>query len=292
MMEKIIGIARVGMLLAALHCAAWAGERGADARKAKVTDESGAESQVSGLMVTNIDLRFGFQTPDDQGRIVVATRNLELAIPLPAISSITRAGGTNWVVKYQTKDGEATAAGGLVRAVLAGNSEFGSFSLPLARLNRLEYAQPGSAAAPARRVGVFDQDGHPRAGSFDAVLTLTDGTRLPAAQLRRNEVYAQSVTDPMVVPVRPSYAIVCTNFTDFRLLRGETLQTIPFENARTVEFLNENVLVRAVSGAEATMTVPRRADEMLEGFNGASSKGDFYVPLKFVRSIAFGADAK
>ena len=46
----------------------------------------------------------------------------------------------------------------------------------------------------------------------------------------------------------------------------------------------------AMRYTEAKMA--RLADETLEGFNGTSSKGDFYLPLKFVKSIAFGANAK
>jgi hypothetical protein len=116
---------------------------------------------------------------------------------------------------------------------------------------------------------------------------------LEVTQLRRNQVFAQSLTDPTLLPVRPLYAVVCTNYTDFRLLRGETLQTIPFENVKTAEVLSgEEVIVRARSGTEATMKIPRRELETVEGLNGSCGKGDFYVPLKFVRTIDFGEAAK
>ncbi len=279
----------LGVALLALGASAWAADSGVDSRSAKIMDESGAESQVSGLMVTNVDLRFGLDRPDDRDRIVVTTANIEVAIPLRAVTSITQLGGTTWTVKYQAKGGEATISGSLPPATaLAGDSDFGSFVVPLGRLKRLEFLQAGTAAQkPARRVSVYDQNGSPRSGSFNAVLNFTDGTQLQAGQLRRNQVSAQVVSDPLVL-ARPSYALLCTNYTDFRLLRGATLQTIPFEKVNAAEFLpGEQVGVRVKSGAEATMQVPQRADEVLEGFNGTSSKGDFYVPLKFVRSVTF-----
>ena len=285
---------RVGLILLALSFSALAARAAEepDSRTATITDRANAESQVSALTVTNVDARFGFEKPDDRGRIVVTTGSIELAVPLRAISLAVMT-GPSWIIKYQSPAGEAEVSGTLAPAsILSGDSDFGSFALPLARLKRLEFAQPGTATRPARRVTVFDQAGGVRSGAFAAVLTLADGSRLEAAQLRRNQVYAERVSDPMLLG-QGSFAVGCTNFTDFRLIRGETLLTIPFENVLSAQFLpGDEVLVRSKSGREATMKVQRRVEETLEGFNGSSSRGDFYVPLKFVKSIAFGTDAK
>ena len=292
-MDKLANTFRLGVILFTISSSAWAADPATDQRTAKVWDEADTESQVSALTATNTDSRFGFEASEYRGRIVVVTENIEWAIPLRAISKIARSGNAVWTVNYQAKEGEATVVGGLEQAVLAGNSDLGTFGLPLARLDRLEFFRTGQATEAAKRLMVYDQDGHPRTGTFDAVLTLTDGTRLQVAQLRRNQVFAQSVSDPTLLPVRPLYAIVCTNYTDFRLLQGETLQTIPFENIKTAEVLSgEEVIVRARSGTEATMKIPRREQETIEGLNGSCGKGDFYVPLKFVRTIDFGEGAK
>jgi hypothetical protein len=291
--DKLANIFRLGVILLAVGSSALAADSATDLRTAKVWDNADTASQVSGLTVTNTDSRFGFEPSEYRGRIVVVTDNIEWAIPLRGISKITRSGNAAWTVNYQAKDGEATVVGGLEEAALAGNSDLGTFALPLARLDRLEFTETGQATEPAKRLTVYDQDGRPRTGSFDAVLTLMDGTRFQVTQLRRNQVFAQSLTDPTLLPVRPSYAIVCTNYTDFRLLRGETLQTIPFENVKTAEVLSgEEVIVRARSGAAATMKIPRREQEAVEGLNGSCGQGDFYVPLKFVRTIDFGEVAK
>ncbi len=286
---------RFGIILLALGCAgvAVAAADEADSRTAKITDRAGVESQVTGLTVSNVDERFGFDKSEDRGRMVVTTENIELAIPLRAISSIEQSGGETWTVKCQTADGETVVTGGLApAAVLEGNSDFGSFTLPLVRVRQLRFTQPGVATKPAGRPPIFDKDGHPRTGSFGAVLTLTDGTELTVTQLRRNEVFAQSMNDPALINARPEYSIVSSNYTDFRLIRGETWQTVPFENVKTAEFLpGDDVLVKARSGAEAEMKFPRR-DEVLEGFTGTSSKGDFYVALKFVKTISFPEAAK
>jgi hypothetical protein len=259
-----------------------------DTRPAKVTDRADATSQVSALVVSNLDERFGFDKSDDHGRMIVATGTVDWAIPLRSVSTISLSGDEAWTVKFQTKDGEATVSGALeTAAILGGSSGFGSFSLPLARLKRLEFDQPGKAASPAKRPNIFDQDAHLRPANFGAILTLTDGSHLPAAQFRRNQISAESISDPALIG-RPSYAVVCTNYTDFRLVRGETLQTIPFENLKTAEFLPDDVVVVTIKGGtEAKMQLPHRSDELLEGFTGTSTKGDFYVPLKFVRSITF-----
>jgi hypothetical protein len=284
-----LGPAGFGIVLLAATCSALAADSAADPRKANVTDQAYAESKVIGLTTTNTDLRLGFDGSDAYGRILVTTANMELAIPLRAVSSIASFGTTTWEVRYQTQRGEAVVVGQLTpAAVLTGKSDFGSFALPLTSLKRLEFLGPAIAAKPAKRPNVYGEAGRLRSASFDAVLTLTDGSRLQAAQLRRNQVSAQAVSDPMLLS-RPLYAAVCTNFTDFRLLRGETLQTIPFENVQVVEFLRDGeVLLRTKNGAEAKMSVPRRAEETLEGFNGSSSGVDFYVPLGSVRSVAFG----
>ncbi len=293
-MDKLANSLRLGVILFTVSAFAWAADPTTDQRTAKVWDNADAQSQVSALTVTNTDSRFGFQASEYRGRIVVVTENVEWAIPLQAISKITRSGNAAWTVSYQAKDGEATVVGGLEQAVLAGNSDLGTFGLPLGRLDRLEFPQTGQAAEPAKRLTVYDQDGHPRTGSFDAVVTLTDGTRLQVAQLRRNQVFAQSLTDLTLLPVRPSYAIVCTNYTDFRLLRGETLQTVPFENIKTAEVLSgDEVTVRTRNGTfMRQMKIPRREQEIIEGLNGTCGKGDFYVPLKFVKTIDFGEAAK
>jgi hypothetical protein len=282
---------RVGIFWFALGWATLAVADEADPRAARVTDAAGAESVVSGLTVTNVNERFGIAPPEDRGRLLISTATFELAIPLRAISSVRQLGGAAWLVTYQGAEGEATVTGSLATtAELSGSSDFGTFTLPLAKLRRLEYQKPGIAAKPAKRPEVHDQEGHLRAANFDAVLTLVDGTRLTATQLRRNEVSATRISDPALL-TRPDYAIVCTNYTDLQLVRGETLQTIPFENVKSLDYFSDaRVRVTSRSGLEAEMKVARRSEETLEGFNGTCSKGDFYVPLKFVKSITFGGN--
>ena len=136
---------------------------------------------------------------------------------------------------------------GLSRRCWRAIPDLGTFWAPtgISKLRpALEFPQDllSQTTEPAKRLAVFDQGPrHPRTGSFDAVLTLTDGTRLQARTVAPEQprYFAQSLTDPTLLPVRPLYAVVfCTNYTDFRLLRGETLQTIPFENVKTAEVLS------------------------------------------------------
>ena len=86
-------------------------------------------------------------------------------------------------------------------------------------------------------------------------------------------MYASQVSDPALI-AQPVFAVASSNFTDFRLLRGETLQTILFENVKTVEFLaDEAVVVRTVGGVDVKMKLKARQEEVLQGFTGTSKQG-------------------
>ena len=285
---------RFACLLFTLTCAVPAFAQDADSRTAKVTDRADVESQVSGVTVSNVDLRFGFLPMDNNGRVVVTTQTIIYAVPIRAISSVVQAGSSNWKVKLMTKDGEASVEGSLPEAgLLLGNSDFGSFSLPLVRLRKLDFAQPGVEAKPARRPNIYDRSGRARPATFNATITLTDGTQLAVEQLRRNEAYAESMDDPLVVTPTPEYTVVSTNYTDLSLVRGETTQIVPFENINTAQFLpGDAVLIKTRGGAEAEMKLPRRDERSLEGFTGFCGKGDFYVPLRYLKSISFVTEPK
>lgn len=264
-----------------------------DPRTAKVTDTADSQSQVSAIKVSAVDARFGFDYQDQKGRIVVATKDIEFAIPLRAISLIDSAGSKTWTVKYQTKDGEVSVSGGLPEAAtLSGDSDFGAFSLLVGKLKRLEFSQPGVAAKPAKITTTYRPDGKTASG-FDAVLTLTDGTSIQASDLRRHASYGSSSVDTMWIPPKYNYYQANEHFTDFRFIRGETSQTIPFEKIKMVDFASgESVIVTTKTDAKAEMKLSQKNEETLTGFTGTSSKGDFYVPAKFVKSIAFGDATK
>ncbi len=261
----------------------------ADTRTAKITDRSDIESQVSSVTVSNVDERFGFTFPDNRSRMVIATPTIAWSIPIHSVNSILRDGPSAWTVKYHTKDGDVSVQGDFSsQAELLGSSDFGSFTLPLRRLKRLEFAQPGSEPTPARRPTITGPDGRPRTATFDATITLTDGTKVAASLLRRSQVLAEDTTDPMILDATPTYTVTIVTFTDLRLDLGETLHIVPFENIKNAEFLpGDAVLVKTKSGKEAEMNLPRRDERTLEGFTGFSAKGDFYVPLSAVKSITF-----
>ena len=264
----------------------------ADARAATVTDRAGVESHVSNLTVSNLDERFSFENPDDRNHVVVGKRDILYALPLDAITSIVQNGSDSWTIKYQGPDSAQEVTGDLpADALLLGSSDFGTFSLRLRRLKKLEFGQAGAALKPARRRIVRDREGKPQTPNFEAVLTLTDGTKLNASILRRNEVYAEQVNDDNIEPAPPpAYTFVATNYVDLHLVRGETVQIVPFQNIASAEFFpGESVLIKTVSGTEAEMKLPRRDERSLEGFTGNCAKGDFYVPLQSVRLITFGA---
>jgi hypothetical protein len=281
----------LGLLFAAFASSALFAADSPDPRSAKIIDRADADSQVSDLVVSNVDERFGFDRSEDNGRIIVTTRSVEYAIPLRSVTGVMQDGTSTWEVKYQTPDGEALASGELSpEGLLTGSSDFGTFTLPLVNLRSLQFDQPGTPVTPGKRPPILGQNSQLRPASFSATVTFTDDSTLTVSQLRRNEVYANPVGDPTLL-ARPVYAVVSSNYTDLRLLHGQTLQNIPFEKVKSVQFFPDaTVLVKTLKGAEANMKLPERSDEVLEGFTGFSSKGDFYAADKFVRSITFQQD--
>jgi hypothetical protein len=285
---------RLSIVLLAVAYTAIAATDESDPRTAKVTDTAGSQSQVSAIKLSAADPRFGFDYQDQNGRIVVATKDIEFAIPLRAVSLIDSAGSKTWTVKYQTKDGEASVSGGLPEAAtLSGDSDFGAFSLSVGKLKRLEFSQTGIAAKPAKRQPALGADGKLNDRSFIAVLTLTDGTSIQVSDFRRHANYVTGGMDNNWMPPKYYSNVINQHFTDFRFIRGETSQTIPFDKIKAVDFTSgESVTVTTKSDAKAEMKLSQKNEETLSGFTGTSSKGDFYVPAKFVKSIAFGDATK
>lgn len=264
-----------------------------DPRTAKVTDTTGSQSQVSAIKITAVDARFGFDYQNQGGRIVVTTKDLEFAIPLRAISLIDSVGSKTWTVKYQTKDGEVSVSGGLPEAAtLSGESDFGAFSLLIGKLKRLEFLQSGVATEPAKRQATYRPDGK-TAGISSAILTLTDGTNLQVSDLRRHANYVSGGIDNNWIPPKYYSNVNDAHFTDFCFIRGESSQTIPFEKIKTVDFTSDgSVTVTTKTDAKADMKLSQKNGETLTGFTGTTGKGDFYVPVKFVKSITFGDATK
>lgn len=280
---------RLTIVLLAVAYAAIAATDESDPRTAKVMDRAGSQSRVSAINVSAVDDRFGFGWPDQEGRIVVATKNIEFAIPLRSVSVIDSAGSNTWIVKYQTKEGEASVSGDLPGpAHIKGDSDFGTFSLFVGNLKRLEFSQAGVAAKPAKRATIYAAGGKANDASFTAVLTLTDGTTLQAADLRRHAAFEIHGMDTAWIPAKPYTSAENRHFTDFVFHRGETIQNIPFEKIKTVDFTSgESVTVTTKTDAKAEMKLSQDSISKITGFTGTSSKGDFYVPAKFVKSIAF-----
>jgi hypothetical protein len=278
----------------AIACTSVLAADDSDPRSAKVTDTAGSQTQVSGIKVSLQDERFDFHYEErGRPRIVVATKTIEFAIPVAAISVMELEGSNKWTVKYQTRDGEVSVLGRLPEgATLSGESDFGAFTLPLGKLKRLEFQQAASPLKPAKKNPVYGP-GAEETRPLAADLTLTDGTSLHVSDVRRHASYGTSSTDPSWIPPRTSFYQANAHFKDFRFIRGESSQTIPFEKIKTAAFLpGELVAITTKSGAKADMKLSQDRDDTLTGLTGASSQGDAYVPLKFVKSVTFESTEK
>jgi hypothetical protein len=237
-----------------------------------------------------VDPRFDLDTDDQYKRLFVATKDIVFAISLRAVSVIDFAGSNIWTVKYETKDGEASVSGELPERVkLVGDSDFGEFSLLLGKLKRLEFSQKGVAQTePAKRTEPIFAS-HGPAKRFVAILTLNDGTSIQASDLRRHAGYENISENNYWIPSRHELYEANEYFTDFRFIRGETSQTIPFDKIKTVDFaLGESVTVTTKTDAKAEMKLSHDKEGTITGLTGTCIKGEFYVPATLVRSITFG----
>jgi hypothetical protein len=277
-------------MVVALPLVAQQKDNSLDRRVVTVIDSSGAQTQVSEIevRVNNSALEsFDIAYSEQKYQFVVITTEIQLAISSSSLLSVeAQAGGKSWTARYQTQMGEASVAGSLVSADLTGASDFGKFSAPVTSLKRLLFSGPGIANSPP-----------PKKLAFAADITLLSGVVLKAVGVRRVARYVYSFSQN-TIPATFGSTTRYDHSAEFQFTRGDALQTIPFGNTQSVEFSlpSRSVAVTARTGAKAEMSLPGENEQSPLAFTGLSGfsvdRGAyFYVPLQFVKSINFVADA-
>lgn len=172
-----------------------------------------------------------------------------------------------------TKAGEASVSGELPEGLsVSGTSDFGAFSLPLAKIKRLEFQQPGTIASPAHLDEFSEVDHHwLTSPGYDAILTLTDGTTMQVSHLRRHAKYHVSGNNVIGIGGSADHD-VDFDAIDFRFIQGETSQKIRFDSVKTVEFSsNDSVTITTKSGAQAAMKFsPKDEERLMDLTDGAT----------------------
>lgn len=244
----------------------------AQERTAVIVDKAGVTSEVTGISFSGDFSRFYNVS---RKSIIIGTKTFEIAIPIGNLISI-EVKGESAEVRYQWMGYEKTISGELGSATFKGKTDFGEFKLNVSKLKRLTFKEGPT---------VVMKEEKPL--TYDATLVLTDGTKIPVANLKRHDSYWSS--KGYLIGGRTRYY----HYTDFSFLKGESLLTVPFENIKTIEFGPESkVDVTLKNGKSATGKLSDEGGAGVDGFTGLCDEGEFFINPEQVKSIEFGAAQK
>jgi hypothetical protein len=274
-------------------------------RTALIADSSGTTSEVTGLRVEararNIFAHVFPLAYEGTGVIVLDTKPFFLGIPLDAVISVD-AKGQDWIVKCLRDGQERVISGQLVDfGALVGKTDFGAFRMEMAGLRKLSFKERPSGSPIAQKKPL----------SYSVALLLTNGERFRVvADFRRFSTYCSSA----------GYLAGCGDhydqLTDFSFSRGDSVQTVDFNNIKAIEFtdgkhpvpaskklscptgcggdLQGDVTVTLRNGKSASGKLTRDATReggQVDGYTGTYENGDFpfFLDPAYVRTITFEA---
>lgn len=235
-------------------------------RTAVLEGSAGVTSEVTELIFSGSLSRFDHVT----NRIAVITPIFDVAILIDSLISIeTKEKSVN--VRYQWRGQERTITGKPQGGVFKGKSDFGDIELSINKLRKLTFKEPTVPTTEKEMV------------SFDATLILTDGTKVPVANLKRYDTYYSSSRFGL------GGSTIHAKYSDFRFLRGESLATVAFKEIKNITFQSyNNVTVTLKNGKKAMGTLSTEARARVKGFTGIYEKGEFFISPSHVKAIEFG----
>lgn len=262
-------------------------------RSATVVDASGMTSEVKELNVEgeykNVFANIFYGT---QGRkIVMHKKPFYLGIPLSTIISIDVKKKT-CTVKYSIGYQEREISGEFIGfGAFSGKTDFGDFKLDMNKLKKLTFNERPSAAKSETEAN--------KSLTYDTTLLLKNGKRLPVANFERLDYYCSSA----------GYIMGCgdryEHLDDFRFMRGESLQTVPFKDIRTIEFSNTeygglngdltgSVTVTLKNGKSASGKLTNEHSAGVDWYTGFYENGDFEFCMspEHVKTIQFRSEQK
>lgn len=243
----------------------------AQERTAVIVDKAGVTSEVTEISVSGDFSRFDEASGEG---IVIGTKMFEIAIPIGNLISV-EVKGKSAEVRYQWMGYEKTISGELGSETFKGKTDFGEFKLNSGKLKRLTFKEGPTVMKEEKPL------------TYDATLVLTDGTKIPVANLKRHDSYWSS--KGYLIGGRTRYY----HYTDFSFLKGESLLTVPFENIKTIEFgPGSKVDVTLKNGKSATGKLSDEDNAGVDGFTGLCDEGEFFINPEHVKAIEFGAAQK
>lgn len=191
-------------------------------RTAIVVDNAGARWEVRDL--------YTFTIPDGFQKslfcLTVVTDTFMVAIPPENLLSI-EVKGENSEIRYRWMEQEQAITGKIASELIGGKSAGGYVHFKIAELKSLTFKE-GSAVVKEEKPHIYRPE---------TTLLLTDGTRVPVANL--NRISSQAYTAKASIGMKEG-GIAFTQYNDVGFLQGKTAPTIKFEDVKSMEFPTEN----------------------------------------------------
>ena len=304
-MKKIVFL--LVFMLAGVPSAVFGAER--QERKAVMISNAGETWEITGVFV--------YTEPEGFYKsrfcLTVVTDTFKVAIPPENLISV-EVKGENCVVRYRWMGQEQTISGKAASKQIGGKSYVGYTKWKFDILKKLTFKE-GPADMKWEKPPLYE-----------TTLVLTDGTKVPVANLNR--------ISSQLYPAAPLSGMKeRTGFTprnDVGFFRGETAPSIKFEDIKSMEFPTENSIILTLrQGINDTPNEGERdADKKGErdadldfligdledldidfgegdsgagklspknwayGFAGIYSKGYFFIHSKHVKAIEFGVEQR
>ncbi len=278
-------------------------------RTAVLLDNAGEAWEITGVFVYTEP--GGFY--ESRFCLTVVTDTFKVAIPPENLISV-EVKGENCVVRYRWMGQEQTISGKAASKQIGGKSYVGYTKWKFDILKKLTFKE-GPADMKWEKPPLYE-----------TTLVLTDGTRIPVANL--NRISLQSYPAAPLSGIKEGTGF--TPHNDVGFFRGETAPSIKFEDIKSMEFPTENSIIltlrqgikdtRNEGESDADKKGERDADldfligdlEDLDidfgegegdtgkllpknwayGFTGIYSKGYFFIHSKHVKAIEFGVEQR
>jgi hypothetical protein len=276
-------------------------------RKAVMISNAGEAWEITGVFV--------YTEPEGFYKsrfcLTVVTDTFKVAIPPENLISV-EVKGENCVVRYRWMGQEQTISGKAASDIIGGKSYVGYPDWKFDILKKLTFKED-----PA------DMKWE-KPPLYETTLVLTDGTRVPVANL--NRISSQSYSAAPLSGMKEG--TVFTPHNDVGFLQEKTAPTIKFEDVRSMEFPTENSIILTLrqgindtrNEGESDIDSKGKKDADLDfllgdledldidfgegekdagklspknwayGFTGIYSKGYFFIHSKHVKAIEFGVE--
>jgi len=237
-MKKVIIILAIMLIVVPLAVLGADGQ----GRTAILTDSNDSVWEVTGIYSWTVPGPF----IESRFRLAVVTDTFQVAIPPENLISIEKK-GEDFEIGYRWMGKEQSISGRVISDQIGGKMGGGHMYVKINELKRLTFKE-GS--------GAIKEEKPPSSYEFETALVLTDGTKVPVANLVR--ISSQLYT---AVPLSGVEEVnVFEQLNDVGFLQEKNAPTIRFEDVKSMEFPAENTIV---------LTLKRLMDD-----NGDEDKSD------------------